>query len=487
MNPSNMKHTLRLSLLVASTFISACSIWPDYQRPSVALPASYKEAHGFPGWKEAEPGGKPSTAAWWNVYQDAQLDALHQQAHAANQNIQTAEANYRQAEALSRVARAALFPTLGTSNSASKSQRSANMSQVGQSVGKGPINNYNIGLAASWEVDLWGRVRRGVESGDARFAASASDLAAANLAVQASLTQNYFQLRVLDTQQKLLNDTVAAYERSLKLTNNRYAVGLASRTDVAQSEAQLRSTKAQAIDNSVLRAQLEHAIAVLVGQSPAQFSLAAMPFVEASSTALPDIPASLPSELLERRPDIAAAERRMAAANADIGIAKAAFFPTLTLSASGGFQSMQLVDLLAISSHVWSVGPLLAVTIFDGGKRRAQTDAAIAIHDAALATYKQTILNGFMEVEDHLAALRLLEQELQEQEAAVKFSRESVQQTLNRYQAGTVDYLSVVTVQTMALANERTALALLGRRYTASVGLFKALGGSYEPASLARK
>ncbi len=471
-----IKHPTRISLLIAVMLINGCTIWPDFQRPVVTTPASYKEATPLPGWKVAEPGGKLTNASWWKIYQDAQLDALQLQAASANQNIAAAEANYRQAEALSKSARAALTPSVSANAAATRSQRSANTSTNGQSSSSAPVNNYSVGLAAGWEVDLWGRIKHGIESGDARLAASAADLAAVNLSVQANLAQNYFQLRVYDTQQKLLNDTATAYERSLKLTSNRYAVGLASRTDVAQSETQLRAIRAQAIDNSVQRAQLEHAIAVLTGQPPAQLSITAIPFT-AATTVLPMIPVSLPSELLERRPDIAAAERRAAAANADIGVTKAALFPTLNLGASLGFQSSRIADLLNLPSHVWSLGPTLAASIFDGGLRRAQTNAAIAAYDVTVANYKQIVLTGFQEVEDNLSSLRLLEQEAAEQEAAVRFARESVQQTENRYKAGTVDYLSVVTVQTTALANERAALSILGRRLAANVGLIKALGG----------
>ncbi len=473
-----MKRISKLHLLVAATLVSGCAIWPDYQRPAIDVPAAYKEAATFPGWKVAEPGGKPTDGAWWKIYQDPQLDSLIAQATNANQSILAAAANVRKAEALSKSARSALYPSLSADASATRSQRSANTSSSGQSSNPAPTNSVAVGLTAGWEADLWGKIRRGIESGDAKLAASAADLAAARLSVQATLAQNYFQLRVLDTQQKLLNDTVAAYEKSLKLTNNRYSVGLASRTDVAQSEAQLKSTQAQATDNSIQRTQLEHAIAVLTGQPPANFALPAQPFAEPGKVVLPAIPASLPSELLERRPDITAAERRAAAANAEIGVAKAALFPSLNLGASLGYQSTRLADLLTVPSRVWSLGPLLAWSLFDGGQRQAQTDAAIAAYDATVSDYKQTVLTGFQEVEDNLSALRLLEQEAAEQAAAVKFARESVQQTENRYKAGTVDYLSVVTVQTTALSNERAALSVLGRRLTASVGLVKVLGGS---------
>jgi NodT family efflux transporter outer membrane factor (OMF) lipoprotein len=335
-----------------------------------------------------------------------------------------------------------------------------------------------VDLPVSWEIDLWGRVRRSAESGDASFEASAADLAAAILSVQATVAQDYFQLRVLDTQQKLLDDTATAYERSLTMTNNRYTVGLAARSDVAQAEAQFRAARAQSIDNAIQRTQLEHAIAALVGQAPAQFSIPAAPFAEDWVLRLPTVPLSLPSELLERRPDIAAAERRAAAANASIGVAKAALFPTLSLTGSGGFQSTSMVNLFTVPSRAWSLGPQLAVSIFDGGLRRAQTKAAVAAYDASAATYKQTVLSAFQEVEDNLAALKLLELEVQEQDVAVRSSRETAEQFMNRYKAGTVDYLSVVTVQATVLFNERTALSLLGRRLTASVGLVKALGGA---------
>jgi NodT family efflux transporter outer membrane factor (OMF) lipoprotein len=285
-------------------------------------------------------------------------------------------------------------------------------------------------------------------------------------------------LRVLDTQQKLLNDAAAGYERSLAMTNNRYAVGLASRSDVAQAEAQFRTARAQSIDNDLQRAQLEHAVAALIGQAPAQFSLQAAPFNDDWVLKLPAVPASLPSELLEHRPDIAAAERRAAAANASIGVAKAALFPTLSLTGSGGFQSTSMVDLFTVPSRAWSLGPQLALSVFDGGLRRAQTRAAVAAYDASAATYKQTVLSAFQEVEDNLTALKLLELEAREQDAAVKASRETAEQFMNRYKAGTVDYLSVVTVQTTVLTNERAALSLLGRRLTANVGLIKALGGA---------
>jgi NodT family efflux transporter outer membrane factor (OMF) lipoprotein len=463
----NMKYQTRISLIIASLFVSGCAIWPDYQKPSIQVPASYKESANFPGWKVAEPKDHQASGAWWSVYEDAQLSTLINQATKANHTIAQAEAHYRQAEALSRVARAALFPSITGNASAKRGQTSNADAQ----------STYAAGVSASWEADLWGKIKRGIESGDASLAASAADLNGAILSVQATLAQNYFQLRILESQKKLLDDTAIAYERSLTLTNNRYKVGLASRTEIAQAEAQLRTTRAQAIDIDGQRAQLEHAIAVLTGRTPAEFSLPTAPLTNTTIFKLPDTPASLPSELLERRPDIAAAERRAAAANAQIGVTKAAFYPSLNLVGNLGFQSNSLSDFFSLPSRVWSLGPLLAASIFDGGQRKGQTDAAIAAYDVTVSNYKQTVLNGFQEVEDNLALLRILEAEAKEQEAAVKFARESLTQTENRYKAGTVDYLSVVIVQTTALTAERNALSILGRRLNANISLIKALGG----------
>jgi NodT family efflux transporter outer membrane factor (OMF) lipoprotein len=309
--------------------------------------------------------------------------------------------------------------------------------------------------------------------------ASAADLEAVRLSAQAELAFNYFQLRALDAQRRLLDDSVAAFQKSLALTRNRYAAGVAGKVDVVQAETQLKSTQAQAIDIGVQRAQLEHAIATLVGKPPAEFALARVPL----NVAMPPMPMGLPSELLERRPDIAAAERRVAAANAQIGVAEAAFFPSLTLSASAGFQGSSYARWLTAPSRFWSVGPALAQSIFDAGSRRALSDQAIAAYDATAAAYRQTVLGGFQEVEDNLAALHILEQEAGVQQEAVYAARQSLELTLNQYKAGTVSYLNVVTVQTAWLANERTAVGILGRRLTAAVTLVKALGGGWVAAT----
>jgi NodT family efflux transporter outer membrane factor (OMF) lipoprotein len=462
---------------------AACTLGPNYARPAVEAPAAYKEAQG---WKPAQPRDNEPRGNWWSVFNDPQLDALASQVEVSNQTIKAAEARVREARALTQQAQAALFPIVTANASATRSGggggTGSNVDNAGGQ-GGGPRSNINVALDCNWENDLWGRVRRTIEAGEATAQASVADLEAAKLSAQAQLAEDYFLLRVQDAQIRLLNDTVDAYQKSLKLTQNQYAVGVAARADVAQAETQLKSTQAQALDAGVQRVQLEHAIAVLLGKPPADFSIAP----EAVAITFPPIPPGLPSELLERRPDIAAAERRAAAANAQVGVAEAAFFPSLTLSATGGFQSSVLSQLFSLPSRYWSLGPALAQTIFDAGLRRAQTAQAMATYDENVASYRQTVLAGFQEVEDNLAALRILEQEALVQDEAVKSARESLTITLNQYRAGTANYLAVVVAQATALSNERAALAILARRQTASVTLIKALGGGWDAAQLASK
>jgi NodT family efflux transporter outer membrane factor (OMF) lipoprotein len=464
-----------------ATLLASCALGPNYARPGIETPAAYKEAQG---WKTAQPRDNEPRGNWWAVFNDPQLDALVGQVEVSNQTIKAAEARVREARALTQQARAAYFPIVTGNASATRNGGrggAGNSSGIGgnQSSG-GAGNNFNVALDVNWELDLWGRVRRTVEAGEATAQASVADLEAAKLSAQAQLAEDYFLLRAQDAQIRLLTDTVDAYQKSLQLTRNQYAVGVAARADVAQAETQLKSTQAQALDAGVQRAQLEHAIAVLLGKAPADFSIAP----EVVATTFPPIPPELPSALLERRPDIAAAERRAAAANAQIGVAEAAFFPSLTLSATGGFQSSVLSQLFSAPSRYWSLGPALAQTIFDAGLRRAQSAQAIATYDENVANYRQTALAGFQEVEDNLAALRILEQEAAVQDEAVKSARESLTITLNQYRAGTVNYLSVVIAQATALSNEREALTILGRRQTASVTLIKALGGGWSAAQL---
>src|SRR5438552_1058117 len=467
------------SVVCAIAGLAACSVGPNYVRPPLETPSAYKEAQG---WKQAEPRDERPRGNWWEAFNDPQLNALVTQVAITNQTIKAAEARVREARALTQAARAAFFPIVTANASATRSGSGGGTRSTssGTTVTLGGVhNNFNVALDVNWEIDLWGRVRRTVEASEASAQASVADLESAKLSAQALLAEDYFLLRVQDAQVRRLNDTVGAYQRSLQLTRNQYAVGVAARADVAQAETQLKSTQAQAIDAGVQRAQLEHAIAVLLGKAPADFSVAA----ESVPTEFPPIPPGLPSELLERRPDIAAAERRVAAANAQIRVAEAAFFPSLTLSATGGFQSSVLSQLFSLPSRYWSLGSALAQTIFDAGLRRAQTAQAIATYDENVANYRQTVLNGFLEVEDNLVALRILEQEASVQDEAVKSARESLAITLNQYRAGTANYLAVVVVQATALANERAALAIQSRRLSASVALIKALGGGWNAAS----
>jgi NodT family efflux transporter outer membrane factor (OMF) lipoprotein len=464
---------------LAIVLASGCTVGPDYVRPSAPVSTEYKEAKG---WKLAQPADTLPRGNWWELYGVPELNTLVAQVDAANQNVAVAAARVRQARALTQAARAAYFPVVSGSGFATRSGSSAGGGRVGIDSGGNVSNNFSVALDVSWEVDLWGRVRRTVESSTASAEASVADLESVKLAAQADVVIDYLLLRVQDATIALLNETAAGYERSLQLTRNQFAVGVVGRVDVVQAEAQLAATQAQVLDAGVQRAQLEHAIAVLIGKPPAEFSL---PLGAAVQT-FPSIPLGIPSELLERRPDIASAERQMAAANAQIGVAEAAYFPSLTLNATGGFQNSLLSDLLSWPSRFWALGPaLIAQTIFDAGLRKAQTAQAVAAYDATVATYRQTVLNGFQEVEDNLASLRILEQEAAFQDTAVRAAREAAAITLNQYKAGTANYLAVVVLQNAALNSERTSLGILGRRLSASVNLIKALGGGWNASDIA--
>ncbi len=417
--------------------------------------------------------------AWWEIFNDPQLNSLEEQVDISNQNIVVAEAQFRQARALVQAARAAYFPTVTAGPSISRSRSSANLG-AGPITRAGIFSDYLLTGNASWELDIWGKIRRTVEAGKAGAQASAADVETARLIAQAELAQDYFALRTLDAQKQLLDDTVDAYRKFLELTRNRYASGVASSSDVLQAETQLKTTQAQAIDVGVQRAQFEHAIASLTGK-PA--SVLTLPF-EPIAIVPPSIPAGVPSQLLERRPDIAAAERLAAAANAQIGVAIAAYYPNIALNGSGGFEATHFTTWFTWPSRFWSVGAAVSETVFDAGLRKAQTDQARAVYDASVATYRQTVLTGFQEVEDNLAALRILEDEARVQEEAVQAARQSVTVTTNQYKAGTVSALNVVTVQTVALSDEVTAVNILGRRMTACVLLIKALGGGWKASDL---
>jgi NodT family efflux transporter outer membrane factor (OMF) lipoprotein len=446
--------------------LTACAVGPNYEKPPVETPTAYKEAGD---WVKANPADAAPKGEWWKVFQDPVLDGLMERVSVSNQSLKAAEARYRQATAAVQSARAQLFPTVGANAGATRSRTTGN----GDSG-----RRYDITLNASWEPDLWGRVRRLVESNRAAAEASQADVEAARLSLQAELATDYFQLRATDAQIVLFQDTVKAFETSYSLTQNRYRAGVAAKSDVVQSEAQLRSTQAQAIDLKAARAQLEHAIAVLVGQPPASFSIAPANI----QTHLPDIPPGMPSTLLERRPDVAAAERRMAAANARIGVAEAAYFPSLSLSANGGFAGNALANLISAPNRIWSLGLAAAATILDFGARSADVESARAAYDETVANYRQTSLQAFQEVEDDLATLRYLAEESGVQQQAARAARESVALTLNQYKAGTVSFLNVTVVQASQLSEERSTVSILERRLAASVALIRALGGTWEPA-----
>ncbi|KVT61524.1 efflux transporter outer membrane subunit [Burkholderia ubonensis] len=470
-----------------AVLLAGCAVGPDYHRPDTPMPAAFKEAPA--GWKVAQPADGADRGAWWRVYGDPQLDALIGKLNASNQTIAQSAAAYRQARALVAEARAAYFPTVGLTASGSRSRtpRASLSSGSSSSFGGGSSgsigNSYSVGLDASWEPDLWGKVSRTVGAQRAGEAAAAADLANARLSQQATLAQTYFQLRTADTLQMLLDDTVASYARSLQLTQNRYAQGVAARADVIQAQTQLQSAQAAAIDNGVARAQYEHAIATLIGEPASTFSLPPLPLAAEP----PVTPVGVPSALLERRPDIAAAERRAAAANEQIGVAISAFFPTLTLSAQGGVQSSVWSNLFTLPARFWTVGPQLAATLFDAGLRAAQTEAARATYDQDVAAYRLSVLTAFQDVEDNLASQRILAQEIDVQRQAVDSAEHALAIVTNQYKAGTVDYLNVLTAQTTAFSAHQKLATIAGQRMVSSVGLVKALGGGWDVSQIARE
>jgi NodT family efflux transporter outer membrane factor (OMF) lipoprotein len=461
----------RAALAICTALLAGCTVGPDYVRPPVEVPAHFKEQVD---WKRAEPADVIDRGRWWSIFADPELDALAARVVISNQNVRIAEANYRQARAVASQARAAYYPTVGGTAAGRRSQ-SSSVSSTRPAFASGITNSREVSLDASWEIDLWGRIRRSVEGAEANAQASEADLAAATLAAQSELAQNYLLLRITEIQQQLLADTVTAFTTTLKLTQNRYAAGVAARVDVVQAETQVKSTQAEAIDLQLTRAQLEHAIALLVGEPPSSFSIPRAPF----KARMPSIPVGVPSELLQRRPDIAAAERRVASANAQIGVAEAAFYPSLSITAAGGYAAPSTADLFSLPARFWSVGPALAQLLFDGGARKAVTEQARAAYDAQVAAYRQTVLIAFAEVEDNLAALRILEAEAAVQQEAVESARKSVELTTNQYQAGIVSFINVAAVQASALNNERAAVTLLGRRLSASVALVRATGGGW--------
>jgi len=454
--------------------LGGCAVGPDYQRPATAMPAAYSEAAMDPAqWKVAEPRAAEAGLDWWKLFEDSHLDALVDEANAANQTLQQAEAQYRQARALVQQARAGYFPTVGASIGASRQR--TNTQGV---VHVGPL--YTAALDASWEPDLWGQVRRTVEAAGANAQASAAQLAAARLAIQAEVVQDYVLLRITDVQIALYARTIAAYQESLRLTQSQFRAGIVTEADVSLATVTLTSAQAQATDLTLQRKQIEHAIAVLIGRPPSGFGVPTEPFAMKALV----IPAGLPSVLLERRPDIASAERQAAAANANIGVARSAYFPQLILSAALGASSGSLANWFGAPGRVWSLGAALAQTVFDGGLRSARSDQAVAAYDAAVANYKQTVLLALQDVEDNLAALTVLDQEVLQQDQAVTAAQAAERVSLAQYRGGTATYLSVITSQALSLTNQRTAIQLRGRQIAASVGLIKALGGGWRAEDL---
>jgi NodT family efflux transporter outer membrane factor (OMF) lipoprotein len=491
--------TLIGAALAAVLTAAGCAVGPNYHRPSAPVPQRFKEADG---WKPAEPREAASGTSWWSVYDDAKLDELEQQIDVSNQTLLQSEASWREAVALVTEARSALFPTIGVQASATRSRgpsqasgsNSANTGTTGTgTTGTGtgsvvtpssshPVNQFELSGTGSWELDIWGKLRRQLESQEANAQASEADLAAARLSLQSTLATDYIELRVADEQHDLLDQTVEAYKRALEITQNQYNVGIVAKTDVITAETQLEGAQSQEISIGVTRATLEHAIAVLVGKPPADFSLPAAKL----GTAVPVVPTGVPSALLERRPDVSSAERQMAAANAQIGVAEAAWFPDLTLNGSYGFASTVVSHLISAPNSLWSLGGTASDTLIDFGGRIGQVRQARAAYDASVASYRQTVLTAFQQVEDELATLRILEQQVAVQEQAVKSANLAVQLTLNQYKAGTVAYTSVVTAQTVALGDSETLLAIRQNRLTASVALIQALGGGWDAASLGK-
>ncbi len=476
-----------IASLASVALLGACNVGPKYHTPSVQTPAGYKElapANALPDasvFKVAQPSDSALRGKWWEMYNDPKLNALEDQVDASNQSIAAAVYNFSAARAIVREARAAYFPTLTTDPSITKTRTSGNL--VNGNTGTGSSHTlavYNLPFDATWEPDLWGRVSNTVREQASAAQVSAADLENTRLTMHAELAVDYFQLHTEDALQSLLNSTVAAYQDSLNLTQALYETGIDSEESVSQARTQLQTTQAEATGVGVLRAQYEHAIAVLVGQPASTFSIAP----ENLQPGPPAIPVGVPSELLQRRPDIAAAERTMEESNAQIGIARAAYFPTLTLNASGGFESDLFTEWISWPSRVWSIGTSMSETLFDAGLRRATVQQYRATYDASVANYRETVLAAFQQVEDNLAALRIVTQQILQQQAAVKSAQETVTIATDRYKTGLDPYLNVITAQTALLADQQTEVTLEMQQMTDSVQLIEALGGGWEASQL---
>jgi NodT family efflux transporter outer membrane factor (OMF) lipoprotein len=469
--------------------LNGCMVGPKYQKPDVTTPPAFKEP--LPdSWKQAQ----PTTAAiprgkWWEIYNDPALNALEEQVNISNQNVLVAEAQYREARDQVRIARSALFPAVSTTPAITNTRTSANVQTTVQTQSGTTANvtipslthtDYSLPVDVSYQADVWGNIRRSVTAARVTAQSSAADLENARLSFQAELAEFYFELHGLDGDADLLQRTLVSFEQYLQLTKDRFDAGIASGGDVAQAQTQLETTRAQLIDIDVSRRQTEHAIAILIGKPPSELTIPPMVLKDPP----PITPQGVPSALLERRPDIAASERLVAAANEQIGIAKAAYFPTVLLSATGGLESTSITNWFTWPSRFWSLGPQFAEILFDAGKRKATVDLNLAAYDATVATYRQTVLTAFQQIEDQMAALHVLEAEAKAQDVAVKAAEQSLAITTDQYKAGTSDYLTVITTQSIALADEKTAVDILTRRLTASVLLVEALGGGWDLSQL---
>jgi NodT family efflux transporter outer membrane factor (OMF) lipoprotein len=479
MNRANNRCNIRRveALCMVMLLLGGCTVGPKYVRPTAEVPADFKEAPS--NWKTAQPSDALAKGKWWEVYDDPQLNALEEQVSVSNQNLKAAQARFLQARAAVRVTRSAYFPTISAGPGVSTLRQSQDKALFGIT---SPVNynDFLLPIDVSYEPDVWGRVRRSVEASRSEAQATAADLASTDLSLHAELALDYFQMRGLDSQKQILDSTVETYEKALELAQNRYQGGVASGVDVAQAQTQLETTRAQAQDVEVQRASFEHAIAVLIGKSPSEFSQ--QPLV--LTTPPPPLPPGLPSMLLERRPDIAAAERRVQEANAQIGVARAAYFPLFAITGGGGFDSAAIGSLLAGPAGFWSLAGTAAETLFDGGQRRGVSEEARAAYDQSVDNYRQTTLTAFQEVEDNLAALRILEDEAKTQDAAVAAAEHSLDLSNNRYKGGVANYLEVILAQSAALGNQRAAADVLTRRLAASVLLVKALGGGWNVSQI---
>lgn len=470
-----MKGSTRLLLLWPALLVGACSFAPRYHEPSTpAPPPAYQESGE---WQPAQPADASQRGEWWTLFQDPQLDALESKLVLANQDLKAALARLEQARAQTRIARSAEFPTITAGPSVTRSRTSRNAPDYNPNL---PIihNDFLADGDLSYEIDLWGKIRNNVRAARAGEQASAADAATLELALHAELATDYFQLRSLDAQRALLDHTVEAYTRGLELTKNLYDGGAAPISDLLQAKAQLEGARTQQADIALRRAQTQHGIAVLVGESASTFHLEVRPLpVDAQP---PPLDAGMPSTLVERRPDVAAAERRVAQANANIGVARAAYFPVFSLGAAAGFESLHSANWFTAPSRLWSIGPSAVLTVFDGGLHRAQSAQAHAAYDEQVADYRGVVLGAFQDVEDNLAALRQLQSESESEAAAVEAAQGALEQANDRYQGGLVTYLEVVTAETTALQAELSAADIQQRRLAASIGLIKALGGGWE-------